>query len=185
MCLQWLGHFQVLACVPLHGSVRVQDIADLTGVSELQLHRVLRMMAMVGFLQEPEPGQMAHTDLSASFVNRPSHLDAAMFLSETVSPAALHMASITERHGQQSEDARESGYAVAFNTSQSFQSQCLKRPRLQLQWAAYLRDVTNVVDDGASIGPLESLDWCSFGDACIVDVSLYPLFPQSFWHRSC
>ncbi|KAH6658476.1 hypothetical protein BKA67DRAFT_689606 [Truncatella angustata] len=169
-CLQWLGHFQILACVPLHGSVRVQDIADLTGVSELQLHRVLRMMAMVGFLREPNSGEMAHTELSASFVSRPSHLDAAMFLAEIACPAALHMASTTERHGQ-SDDPRESAYAVASNTSQSFQLHCQQRPKLQLQWAAFLRDVTNVVDDGASIEPLDSLDWGSLGDACIVDVT--------------
>lgn len=169
-CLQWLGHFQVLACVPLHGSVRIQDIADLTGVSERQLYRTLRMMSLVGFLRETSPGEMAHTPLSASFVSKPSHLDAAMFLAETAVPSALHMVANTERHGQ-SREPRHSAYTMAFSTPQSFQSHCQQRSKLQHQWTAFLRDVTNVVDDWAAVGPLDSIDWSGLGDACVVDVT--------------
>lgn len=150
--------------------MRIQDIADLTGVSERQLYRTLRMMSLVGFLRETSPGEMAHTPLSASFVSKPSHLDAAMFLAETAVPSALHMVANTERHGQ-SREPRHSAYTMAFSTPQSFQSHCQQRSKLQHQWTAFLRDVTNVVDDWAAVGPLDSIDWSGLGDACVVDVS--------------
>lgn len=127
-------------------------------------------MSLVGFLRETSPGEMAHTPLSASFVSKPSHLDAAMFLAETAVPSALHMVANTERHGQ-SREPRHSAYTMAFNTPQSFQSHCQQRSKLQHQWTAFLRDVTNVVDDWAAVGPLDSIDWSGLGDACVVDVS--------------
>ncbi|KAF3023676.1 hypothetical protein E8E14_013593 [Neopestalotiopsis sp. 37M] len=166
-CFQWLEHFQVLAFLPLKGIVGVSDIADLAGVPELQLCRVLRVMSAAGFLREPKPGQMAHTELSASFVQKPSLLDAALFLAETACPAALQMAAATERNGL-ALDPYESAYTVAFNTS--FQSACQERVRTQRQWSAYLRYVTDVVDDRTNMEPLDRLEWSSLGNACIVDV---------------
>ncbi|KAI4598805.1 hypothetical protein KJ359_002698 [Pestalotiopsis sp. 9143b] len=168
-CFRWLEHFQVLAFLPLRGSVGVPDIADLAGVPELQLCRVLRVMSAVGFLREPKPGQMAHTELSASFVQKPSLLDAALFLAETACPAALQMAAATERNGL-AVDPYESAYTVAFNTTQTFQSARQESMRTQRQWAAYLRYVTDVVDDRSSMEPLDRLEWSSLGNACIVDV---------------
>ncbi|KAI4591845.1 hypothetical protein KJ359_012164 [Pestalotiopsis sp. 9143b] len=60
---------------------------------------------------------------------------------------------------------------MAFSTPQSFQSHCQQRSKLQHQWTAFLRDVTNVVDDWAAVGPLDSIDWSGLGDACVVDVT--------------
>jgi hypothetical protein len=166
----------VLACIPLGSSVRIQDVADLASVPESQLCRVLRMMTMVGFLHEPQPGHVAHTALSASFVTRPSHLDAAMFLAETVAPTALHMASATKRYGQ-SDNPSESAYSVAFNTSQPFRSTCEQRPKLQRQWPAYLRYISDAVDDGAAAELLGRLDWFNLGNARVADVS-FPSLPD-------
>ncbi|KAE9364955.1 nonfunctional aflatoxin co-regulatory protein [Stipitochalara longipes BDJ] len=168
-CLQWLGDFQILACIPLGSSVRVQDVAEIASVPESQLYRVVRMMAMVGFLIENQPGHIGHTELSASFVTKPSHLDAAMFLADTAAPTALHMASATKRYGQP-ENPTESSYSVAFNTPQPFLLACEQRPKLRRQWPAYLRYISDEVDDEASAELLGRLDWFNLGNALIVDV---------------
>lgn len=168
-CLQWLGEFQVLACIPLSGSVPAKDVADLVGVPETQLCRVVRMTATAGFLNEPQPGHIAHTALSAPFVTKPSFLDAAMFLAETAAPTALQMAVATQRYGN-SNRPNESAYNLAFNTSQTFQSACEQRSKLQRQWPAYLRYVGDVDDSVTEV--LTRLDWLSLGNACIVEVGL-------------
>ena len=96
-CLKWLGEFQVLACIPLSGSIPFKEVADLAGVPETQLCRIVRMTATAGFLYKPWPGHVAHTALSATFVTNLAFLDATMFLAETAAPTAMHMAMATQR----------------------------------------------------------------------------------------
>ncbi|KAK3370066.1 hypothetical protein B0H63DRAFT_306509 [Podospora didyma] len=176
-CIQWLGEFQVLACIPLSGSVPMRDVADLADVSETQLSRIVRMTATADFLSEPQPGYISHTPLSAPFVTNLSYLDAAMLLAETAAPAALHMTIATQRSlekkgtGRRSERPEESAYNVAFHSSQTFQSACEQRPKLHRQWLAYLRYVG--ADHDAVIELLGGLDWFSLSGANIVDVGAH------------
>ncbi|KAL9094347.1 MAG: hypothetical protein Q9165_003488 [Trypethelium subeluteriae] len=94
-------------------------------------------MATSGFLHELQPGHVAHTPLSAPFVTNPALLDAAMFLAESVAPAALSMASATQRFGD-SQRPNESAYNLALNTSQAFHAARNERSKLSRQWSAYL-----------------------------------------------
>ncbi|RMD39344.1 hypothetical protein DV735_g5783, partial [Chaetothyriales sp. CBS 134920] len=168
-CLEWLGGFQVLACIPLTGSVPIKDMADIAGVPEAQLRRVVQTTATAGFLRQPQPGHVAHTTLSALFVTNPSLLDAGMFLSETAAPAALQMAAASRRfdHSQRS---NESAYNIAFNTPCTFNSACNQSPRLQRKWQAYLNHGIGGVEANAK-GVLMHLDWASLGHVTVVDVS--------------
>lgn len=159
----------MLACIPLSGSFPCKDVADLAGVPETQLRRIVRMTATAGFLRESQPGHIAHTALSAPFVTKLFYLDAAMFLAETAAPVALQMAATTQRHGN-SDRPSESAYALAFSTSQTFQAACEQRTKLQRQWSAYLRCAGDMGDSVTEL--LSRLDWRSLGNACIVDVSL-------------
>lgn len=145
-----------------------KEIADLAGVPELLLCRVVRMMATAGFLQEPRPGHIAHTTLSARFVTNLPFLDAAMFLAETVAPTSLQMSTSTQRQGEL-EVSTHSAYSVAFGTSQSFHSACTDRSRLQRQWSSYSRYAADA--DSSVNEVLGRLNWRSLGSACIVDVS--------------
>ncbi|KAF2691146.1 hypothetical protein K458DRAFT_382721 [Lentithecium fluviatile CBS 122367] len=152
-CLQWLGEFQVLAYLPLgaDGGLPIKDVAELADVPETHLCRVVRLMAMTGFLREPQPGFVAHTTLSASFVRRPAQLDAAMFLAETVAPSALHMAAATRRQEE---------FAVDWGSK-----------RVQRQWPSFLSAVGGADDTDI----LAQMDWESMvqGDGppgCVVDV---------------
>ena len=168
----------MLACIPLSSSVSFKDVADLAGVPDTQLCRVVRMTATAGFLHEPQPGHVAHTALSAPFVTKPSFLDAAMFLSETAAPTALQMAVATQRFGH-SQRPKERAYNVAFNTSATFASACEQPSKLQRQWPAYLHYGMGDVD--ASVTDiLTCLDWLSLGNASVVEVSLLTLDAASF-----
>ncbi|KAL5341614.1 histidine phosphatase superfamily [Aspergillus crustosus] len=167
-CLQWLGEFQVLACIPLTGNVPIKDVADLAGVPEGHLTRVIRMTATAGFLQEPQPGFVAHSALSAPFVTKPSYLDAVMFLASTATPAALQMPAATQRFGQ-SLRANETAFNLAFNTPVTFASTTEQRPRIQRQWPAFLRYGTKDVDDRVT-DLLSRLDHFRRGSTTIVEV---------------
>lgn len=178
-CLHWLCEFQVLACIPLSGSVSCKGVADLAGVPEAQLLRVVRMMATVEFLREPQSDHVAHSALSAEFVTQPSLLDAAMFLSETAAPAAMHMAEATRRFGD-SQQRNESGYNVAFNTTGTFSGMCEQRPKLQRQWPAYLRHGTGEADDGV-MDILTRFDWHSLNMATVVEVRIFIEYITPKW----
>ncbi|KAL2192222.1 hypothetical protein P885DRAFT_82414 [Corynascus similis CBS 632.67] len=148
-CLQWLGEFQVLACIPLNDSVSVQEVADLAGVPEPELMRVVRMTAISGFLEEPQPGWVRHTVLSALFVTKPGYLDAAMFLAGTVMPAALKMPTATYRF-EDMQMPHQAAYNLACNSLSSFASDCDRLPKLQRQWAAYVQYGTGDMLDTAT-----------------------------------
>ncbi|KAL4950055.1 hypothetical protein BDW69DRAFT_187733 [Aspergillus filifer] len=167
-CLQWLGEFQVLACIPLTRSVPIKDVADLAGVPESHLSRMIRMTATAGFLQEPQPGQVAHSALSAPFVTKPSYLDAVMFLSGTVAPSALQMPIATQRFGP-SLRPNETAYNLAFNNPATFAKTCEQQQKLQRQWTAFLRYGTINTEDRVT-DLLSRLDHFRRGNISIVEV---------------
>ena len=168
-CLQWLGEFQVLAYIPLNGSVPIKDIAELADVPEITLSRVVRMMATAGFLSEPQPARIAHTALSAQFVTKLCYLDAVMFLAETAAPVSLKMGEAT-RQFPRSNLPNESAYSVAFSTSQPFQAVCRQKPKISRQWSAYLQCAEDLSDSMTDI--LGRLDWRNVRKACMIDVSI-------------
>lgn len=133
----------MLAFLPLasDAGLPIRDVAELADVPETQLCRVVRLMAMDGFLCEPQAGFMAHTALSASFVQRPVQLDAAMFLAETATPAGLHMARATATKQQRAAEVDWAG------------------KRTQRLWASYLGAVGGA-DDAHILG---QIDWATLG----------------------
>ena len=118
-------------------SVPIKDVADLSGVPEEQLVRVIHLTATAGFLHEPQPGQVTHSALSAPFVTNPSYLDAAMFLATSATPAALDMALTSQRFGE-SDRPDETAYNVALKTTQPFHTARQQCTKLHRQWSAYL-----------------------------------------------
>lgn len=131
------------------------------------------MAATAGFLSEPTPFHVAHTALSAPFVNKPSHLDAALFMSHVAMPSALSMTAATQRFGL-SNNLHESAFNIALKTSLPFASMFEQQPKLQRQWPAYLRYAIGD-EDSSLTGILTSFDWQSLGSATVVDVSLCPI----------
>lgn len=131
------------------------------------------MTASAGFLKEAEPGHVAHTALSSSFVVKPSYLDAAMFIAGTAAPTALHMPAATHRFGK-STQANETAYHIAFNTPNTFASACQESPTLRREWSAYL-DLQHEANDSheALVKFIGTLKQASTGQSriTVVDVS--------------
>ncbi|KAL2289811.1 hypothetical protein FJTKL_01123 [Diaporthe vaccinii] len=167
-CLQWLAECQILACIPLELSIPTNDLADLAGVPVSQLLRAIRLLATVGFLQEQEPGSVAHTPLSAQFITSQSLLDASVFMAESAVSGALQMPIATQRFG-----ATQGGPAeAAMNSIRSFQSALRERSRLRRQWSAYLRHAAGLhQEEEEELDVISRLNWSNLGSACIVEVN--------------
>ncbi|OGE53300.1 hypothetical protein PENARI_c008G11993 [Penicillium arizonense] len=171
-CVQWLGEFQVPACIPLDGSAMIKDVSDLIDIPESQLARVIRMVVTAGFLQEPQPGYVAHSTLSASFVIQPSYLDATMFLAERVTPAALGMAVATKRCSTSSKELTPDTHIIGSNAPNGIAFAGPKEarlPRLQRQWHAYLRHGTGHLCDTVT-DVLTCLEPFRMANATVVEV---------------
>jgi hypothetical protein len=183
--MQWLGEFQVPACIPLDGSAMIKDVSDLIDIPESQLARVIRMVVTAGFLQEPQPGYVAHSTLSASFVIQPSYLDATMFLAERVTPAALGMALATKRCSMPSKELTPDTHIIGSNTPNGFAfagPQESRLPRLQRQWHAYLRHGTGHLCDTVT-DVLTCLEPFRMANATVVEV-VFPIviiIPASYF----
>lgn len=127
----------------------IKDVADLSRVSEKHLSRVLHLAASAGFLQLQESLTMhvAHTPLSASFVNNPSLLDAAMFLAECATPAVLQ----TQSHTLVPRQINVASQSTKFRRQQS----------AYLTLAGGLNAEDSVVDN------LMQLNWAKIGNSAI------------------
>jgi hypothetical protein len=125
----------------------MKDAADFVGVPENELCRIIRMATTGGFLQEPQPGRVAHSALSASFVAHPSYQDAAIFLAGTAVPAALEMTRTTRKSWGSSEQLPN----IVLSSRSAFSvSSKNELPRLRRQWHAYLRHGTGLICDTAT-----------------------------------
>ncbi|KAK0729551.1 hypothetical protein B0H67DRAFT_559073 [Lasiosphaeris hirsuta] len=169
-CLRWLGKTQILACIPRIGSVPIKDVANLAGVEETQLCRVVRLTATGGFLKEDPRGHVGHTALSDPFFSNPLLLDAAMFMAESAAPAALNMA-ITDANSVKG--THPSAYDLALNTWTPFHIACEQNPRLSRQYSAYLQYAAglHVMDGFADV--LKQLCWSNISQACVVEVGAH------------
>jgi 6-hydroxytryprostatin B O-methyltransferase len=160
----------VLACIPLEGSVLYSEIAQITVVPEAQLRSVTRMMMTSNFLCEPRPGELAHTTLSAHFVTSPALLDSAMFLTDVIMPATAKLAKATERFGA-TDQRNQTALNVALDTNMPFSDVLAQAPKLQRQFAAYMRNIAT--NDETSVNQLvAAFDWDSIRDATVVDVRI-------------
>ncbi|KAJ8133159.1 hypothetical protein O1611_g464 [Lasiodiplodia mahajangana] len=175
-CLQWLVQFHVLGYIPLTGSALLTDIADLVGVSEVGLSRIVRVVAAAGFLAEPQPGHIAHTALSAPFVKDTAYVDSIAFFANTAAPAASCMTAATVQYQQMRmyHEARPSAYSLASKTSSSFDADCQQRPKLFRRYESYIRCISEAnqeIDDEDAVKLLLQLDWQALSNARVVIVN--------------
>lgn len=167
--MQWLAEFQILACIPLNGNVPLRGVAELAGVPHNQLARIVRLTATSGFLREPEPDLVAHTPLSAQFIADHCFFDAALFLTESITPAAMQMLSATQRFGA-SRDPSECAYNLAVNSVRPFHLARLDRPRLDRKWVTFLSHAAGLHGEKELVDVFSQLNWLDLGNACIVEV---------------
>ncbi|KAI0972468.1 hypothetical protein F4678DRAFT_460689 [Xylaria arbuscula] len=175
-CLQWLVQFHVLGYIPPTGSAQAKDIADLVGVSEVGLSRIVSVVAAAGFLTEPQPGHIAHTALSAPFVKDTAYVDTITFLANTAAPAASCMTAAMVQYQQMRmyHEARPSAYSLASKSSSSFDADCQQRPKLLRRYESYIRCISEAeqeMDDEDAVKLLLQLDWQALSNARVVIVN--------------
>ena len=159
-----------MACIPLDESLPFKDLADLVGVPESQLVRVIRLMTTYGFLREPMLGFISHSSLSAQFITNGSLLDATAFIADLATPTALQMSNATQRFGA-SLNNTECAYNLALNTVRPFHVAIQEHSRLRRQWSAYLCHAAGLHKEEEIVEALSRLNWSNLGNACIVEVS--------------
>ncbi|KAK5011228.1 hypothetical protein LTR28_004735 [Elasticomyces elasticus] len=170
-CIQWLCGFQVLACIPLEGSVLYSEIAEIAGVPEAQLRSVARMMMTSNFLYEPRLGELAHSTLSAHFVTDPALLDSAVFMTDVSMPAAAKLARATEIFGA-TEQRNQTALNVAFETEMPFYKFVAQSPKMEKQFAAYTKNVTTNEETNIK-HLLTGFSWSALNEATVIDVGAY------------
>ncbi|KAF3763198.1 hypothetical protein M406DRAFT_25889, partial [Cryphonectria parasitica EP155] len=168
-CCQWLAELQILACVPQETSIPIRDLADLAGVPETQLRRVVRLTATYGFLREPMANSVSHTPLSSRLLEDHALQDATHFIVKVAAPAAFHMSSVTPRFGAP-RAGPDTAYNLALNTSQSFRATLQEHPRFARQWSAYLHHGAGLQHEDQILDVILRLNWTNLGGACIVEV---------------
>ncbi|PNP49031.1 hypothetical protein THARTR1_10213 [Trichoderma harzianum] len=196
-CIHWLSEFQILACIPAsspavndrqagfkggrnalgvpveseRAAMAIKDLSDLAGVPEALLTKIVRLTSTYGFLQEVQPGFVAHTRLSSQFLADHSLLDAATFLADSVAPAALHMVNGVPQGPRFGSHLFASvGVGVGAVPSPFFVAR-QERPKLNRQWIAYLRHAAGLCQAEEMAEMLARLNWANISNACIVEVN--------------
>ncbi|KAL6811955.1 hypothetical protein J3E69DRAFT_371486 [Trichoderma sp. SZMC 28015] len=200
-CIHWLSEFQILACIPAsspavndrqagfkggrnvlgvpvepeRSAMAIKDLSDLAGVPEALLTKIVRLTSTYGFLQEAQPGFVAHTRLSSQFLADHSLLDAATFLADSVAPAALHMVNgVPQRPRFSSHLFAGLGVGVGVGAVPSpFFVARQERPKLNRQWIAYLRHAAGLCQAEEMAEMLARLNWANVSNACIVEAYHY------------
>lgn len=170
-CLKWLAEFQILACIPQEVSLPIGDLADLAGVPEGQLRRVIRLTASYGFLKETKPNFVSHTAMSAQFLASQSLCDATVFIAATATPSALQMADATRLATANRSSRMATAYDLALNPPRPFHAACQERSKLSRQWKAYLAHAARSHSEDEMVDTFSRLNWSSLGNACIVEAS--------------
>lgn len=170
-CLKWISEFQILACIPQQVSLPIHDLADLAGVPENQLRRVIRLAASAGFLHETQPGHVSHTSMSAQFLASQSLSDAMIFITTTATPSALYMAEATRLATTDRDAKNPAAYDLALHASRPFRAACQEHSKLGRQWQAYLTHAARSHTEEELIRIFSQLNWSSLGNACIVEAS--------------
>lgn len=176
-CIEWLWNFKVLTEIPLQpGSISYVDVAAKLQILESTLRSVARMAMTADFLCETKDGRLAHTSLSAVFVEDDNLATWLSYLLHSSVPCMRAFTRATERWSDPTK-GNETAYSLAMNTDLSFFDHLKANTDLSAEFGKYMKS-QSTVHTGASVHHLlKGLDWAALGEAKIVDVSdVFPIF---------
>ncbi|KAJ2999003.1 hypothetical protein NUW58_g143 [Xylaria curta] len=164
---QFISHLGVAGMVPLGGRTSFQEIATKTGLSEVNVGRVLRHAIAMRVFQEPEPGIVAHTNISKAITDS-SLNDWLKTASRDLWPAATKMFDAM-RKWPNSQEINETGFSLAHDTSMSVYEFFQANPDRALSFVGSLKALTSSPEyDVRHV--IDNYDWRSLGQAQVVDV---------------
>lgn len=156
--------------VPIDHYVSYEDVADAAGVPLTHLRSVARMGMTMGFMKEPTPGCIAHSDLSACFARDPSLVDWALFIADGTASSAGKLVEATEMFGG-SEAKNQTAYNIAKSSDLPFFEYLSSDKRLAGRFAGYMKNVTNTPATSVE-HVVTGFDWGGLGSGTVVDVRL-------------
>lgn len=146
-----------------------EELANLASVPIDVLKSVVRMAVCAHFFDEPKPGQVAHSRLSAHFAKSAPLQDWAEFLADATIPMAIRFADATQKWGV-TKNKTETAFNIAMDTELAFFDYLNETPDFRKRFAGYMKCVT--ATQGTAIEHLiEGFDWASVGNGLVVDVS--------------
>jgi 6-hydroxytryprostatin B O-methyltransferase len=152
------------------GSIEYQKLAELVDTPIAQLKAIVRMAMTNRVLCEPEPNQVAHTTISASFVRNPMLRDWAVYMADKSAACALKMTDAAVKWPG-STSKSQTGFNIAFDTDLPYFDFIQTRPDHMKDFVKYMRMVTNT--DGLALRHLvNGFRWGQLGTATVVDVSI-------------
>ncbi|KAI0411470.1 hypothetical protein F5X98DRAFT_380732 [Xylaria grammica] len=153
--------------VPLGGQTSFQEIATKTGLSELNIRRVLRHAITLRVLQEPEPGTVAHTNVSKAITDS-SLNDWLKTASRDLWPAATKTLDAMIKWPN-SQEIDETAFSLAHGTGMSVYDFFQAHPDRALSFVGSLKALTSSPEHDVC-HVINNYDWRSLGRAQVVDV---------------
>ncbi|KAI0192154.1 O-methyltransferase-domain-containing protein [Astrocystis sublimbata] len=164
---QFISHLGIAELVPLGGQTSFQKIAAKTGLDEVIIRRVLRHAITMRVFHEPEPGIVAHTNISRAITDS-SLNDWLKTASRDLWPAATKTFEAIMKWPN-SQEINETAFSLAHNTSMSVYDFFQANPDRALSFVGSLKALTSSREyDVRHV--INNYDWHSLGHAQVVDV---------------
>ncbi|TPX08611.1 uncharacterized protein E0L32_009950 [Thyridium curvatum] len=164
--LHAISHFKVAQAVPVTGSIAFADLAKATGLSELNVARFVRRVALARIFAEPQPGHVAHTAASLLLGTDPQMQALVAHMSEEAFPASARIVDALDKFPYSGEPG-ESPFSLAFGGASFFERK-MARPETMQRFAAAMGSWS--AGDG-SAHMRDCYDWAALPrGATVVDV---------------
>ncbi|CEN59742.1 hypothetical protein ASPCAL02186 [Aspergillus calidoustus] len=142
MSIRFIYRHNVPHHVPLEGDISISDLADKTKLDPIRLRRYLQHTIMYHVFTESRPGFVAHSAASRLLSTDPAALDTVGFLVEELAPAGTKVIE-AEAQWPDSAEPNETGFNVAFNTTDSFYREIAKTDERARRFGAAMRFMTS------------------------------------------
>ena len=181
-------NFGIPTAVPVDGDIAFADLAQKVGIGANSLERVMRLLFLQKFFCEPRPGHVGHSRLSAPLAEQPGLVAVFKHLTTAGFRGGSYLAEALRRYPNSSQPT-ETGFPLAYGSSDPFFSFLAKNPNLAAEFNQGMVGV-NTLLDRTPRDDIEGYGWAELGEnATVVDVSssitcclLLPLF--KWWLNS-
>ncbi|KAI1275240.1 O-methyltransferase-domain-containing protein [Xylaria sp. FL0933] len=164
---QFISHLGIAEMVLLGGRTSFEEIAMKTGLSDVDVRRILRYAITMRVFQEPEPGMIAHTSISKAIIDRNLN-DWLKTASRDLWPAATKTFDAMTKWPD-SQEINETAFSLAQDTNMSVYDFFQTHPERALSFVGSLKALTSSPEyDVRHV--INNYDWYSLGQARVVDV---------------
>lgn len=158
-----------MPAIPLEGSATFAEIAGKVGLSERKVKTLVRKATCNRMFREDVPGHVVHTAGSAMLLRDPHMMDYYGFFVEQMFPSSAKLAEALEKF-QDSTDAHDTAFSLAFNTHETLFEYLEQRPTIQARLVGAMEGV-NRDSSQSQLHAVTGYPWAELGEATVVDAS--------------